>query len=54
MLDLEAVIERLRAEQNFLALEAKGSGFLPSKCVLQQIADLETKIYAIEAVMEDR
>lgn len=54
MSDMEALIERLRAEQNFLALEAKEDGFLPSKGVLQQIADLETKIHAIEAVMEDR
>lgn len=54
MSDLKALIERLRAEQNFLALEAKGSGFLPGKGVLQQIAELETKIHAIEAVMEDR
>ena len=54
MSDLEALIERLRAEQHFLVLEAKGNRPLPGKGILQRIADLETKIQAVEALIEDR
>lgn len=54
MSDLEALIERLRAEQHFLVLEAEANGPLPSKSVLQRIADFETKIHSVEALIEDR
>jgi hypothetical protein len=54
MSDLEALIERLRAEQHFLVLEARGSRPPSGKSILQRIADLETKIQAVEALIEGR
>lgn len=54
MSDLEALIERLRAEQHFLVLEAEAGEPLPSRGVLQRIADFEAKIQSVEALIEDR
>ena len=54
MSDLEALIERRRAEQHFLVLEAEAGEPLPSRGVLQRIADFEAKIQSVEALIEDR
>ncbi|MGU3362762.1 hypothetical protein ACLBWX_20750 [Methylobacterium sp. M6A4_1b] len=54
MSDLEALIERWRAEQHFLVLEAEASGPSPGKSVLQRIAGFEAKIQSVEALIEDR
>ena len=54
MSDLEALIERLRAEQHILVLEAEAHGPRPCRHVLQRIAEFEAKIQSIEALIEDR
>jgi hypothetical protein len=54
MSDLEALIERLRAEQHMLVLEAETSGPFLCRATLQRIADLESRIGAVEALIEDR
>ncbi|MET3694604.1 hypothetical protein [Methylobacterium goesingense] len=54
MSDLEALIERLRAEQHTLVLEAERGRPPPNRGDLQRIADFEIKIQAVEALIEDR
>jgi hypothetical protein len=54
MSGLRAIIERLRAEQHFLVLQAEAGDPLPCRGVLQRIADFEAKIQSVEALIEDR
>lgn len=54
MSHLEALIERLRAEQDRLIRDAEAKGDTPSRHLLQQIGDLEDRIRAVEALIEDR
>jgi hypothetical protein len=54
MSDLEALIERLRAEQHALVQEAEAGSALPSRRLLQRIAELENMIQSVEALIEDR
>jgi hypothetical protein len=54
MSHLEALIERLRAEQDRLIRDAEAKGDIPSRHLLQQIGDLEDRIRAVETLIEDR
>lgn len=54
MADLDALLERLRAEQHDLMRGSDEDGWLPCRLVLQRIADLESAIRSVEALIEDR
>lgn len=54
MSNLEALIERLRAEQDRLIRETEAKAGIPCRHRLQRIGDLENRIRAIEALTEDR
>ena len=54
MADLDALLERLRAEQHDLIREADDAGSPPSRLVLQRIAELESTIRSVESLIEDR
>ncbi|KQP86571.1 hypothetical protein ASF60_21405 [Methylobacterium sp. Leaf113] len=52
--ELEAVVARLRAEQDVLLLDAEADERPPCQAVLQRIVELETKIQSVEDLIEDR
>jgi hypothetical protein len=53
MQKLEALLDRLRARQRELILEAAGRHMLPPDGLLRKIAELENVIAAVEAVMDE-
>ena len=53
MSDLEALLDRLKAAQRTLVLQAAQLPMLPPDGTLRKIADLENTIAAVEALMDE-
>ncbi|GJE42837.1 hypothetical protein [Methylobacterium soli] len=53
MSDLEALLDRLKAAQRMLVLQAAELAMLPPDGTLRKIADLENTIAAVEALIDE-